>query len=99
MPDNSLGRVAVSSSHVDVGWTIGGGIEWAWSQNWSFKAEYLYFDLPGQTVTLDYAACQNPGSCLPGNAINYRFDQRGQIVRGGVNYKFDWGKGPVAARY
>jgi outer membrane immunogenic protein len=27
------------------GWTAGGGAEWAFTRNWSVKAEYLYFDL------------------------------------------------------
>jgi outer membrane immunogenic protein len=28
-----------------VGWTAGGGVEWMASQNWSIKAEALYYDL------------------------------------------------------
>ncbi len=34
---------STSSNGLD-GWTIGGGIEYMWSPNWSVKAEYLYFD-------------------------------------------------------
>ncbi|WP_315831196.1 porin family protein [Bradyrhizobium prioriisuperbiae] len=28
-----------------LGWTAGGGVEWAFQQNWSAKLEYLYTDL------------------------------------------------------
>ena len=27
-----------------IGWTAGGGIEWAFAQNWTAKAEFLYLD-------------------------------------------------------
>jgi outer membrane immunogenic protein len=35
---------AVSASSTYSGWTVGGGIEWAFMNNWSAKAEYLYID-------------------------------------------------------
>ena len=40
-----------SSSNTAVGWTIGGGAEYALGRNWSLKAEYLYVHLAafGQT--------------------------------------------------
>ena len=28
-----------------IGWTVGGGIEWAFAANWTAKAEFLYIDL------------------------------------------------------
>lgn len=28
-----------------MGWTAGGGAEWAFSPNWSAKLEYLYSDI------------------------------------------------------
>ena len=28
-----------------IGWTVGGGIEWAFAANWTAKAEFLYLDL------------------------------------------------------
>ena len=31
------------------GWTIGGGLEWAFANNWSAKAEYLYSNLGDAT--------------------------------------------------
>jgi outer membrane immunogenic protein len=36
---------AGSVSDTKAGWTLGGGVEWAFASNWSMKAEYLYVDL------------------------------------------------------
>lgn len=59
-----------------VGWTLGGGVEFALAQNWTAKAEYLYVDL-GNT------ACS--ASC--GFVANH-VDFTSSIVRGGLNYRF-----------
>ena len=89
-----IGRQFIaSSSDLRYGWTVGGGAEWAFSKNWSVKAEYLYYDLGSHTI-------RGPQS-NPVNGVDfatYSFATRGNIVRGGLNYKFDWA-GPVVARY
>jgi outer membrane immunogenic protein len=33
------------------GWTAGGGIEYAFTPNWTAKAEYLYVDFPSPSFT------------------------------------------------
>ena len=38
------------------GWTVGGGIEVAVAEHWTFKAEYLYVDLAN-------AACNHGNGC------------------------------------
>jgi len=50
----------ISSSEFKSGYTLGGGVEWAFSPNWSLKGEYLYVDLgkesfstPAGTFTTD----------------------------------------------
>jgi outer membrane immunogenic protein len=72
-----------------VGYAAGAGIEYAFTNNWSVKVEYLYTDL-GRSNNNDF-----------GFLSTYR--QRNNIVRAGLNYKFDWGMGgmggPVVARY
>jgi outer membrane immunogenic protein len=74
------------------GWTVGGGIEWALGNNWSVKAEYLYADLGDyQTV-----ACN---SAVTSHCYSFNHDATIQVVRAGLNYKFDWSKSPVVARY
>jgi outer membrane immunogenic protein len=80
--------VAVSSSSVRAGWTIGAGMEWAFAPSWSLKFEYLYFDLGNSVRTLSFAGL---GGGAVGNAINYNFSEWGQLARVGVNYRFNLG--------
>jgi len=32
------------------GWTAGGGIEYAFTSNWTAKVEYLYVDFPSPNI-------------------------------------------------
>jgi outer membrane immunogenic protein len=86
--DNFPGAIVYSgsASQTALGWTIGGGWEVAlpaqWSR-WTFKAEYLYYSLPGTDV-LAPPAPPNP----PFTAI-YDFGRtKGSIIRVGLNYRF-----------
>jgi outer membrane immunogenic protein len=86
-----------SLSDTRVGWTVGGGAEWAFSPNWSAKIEYLYVDLG----TVSYAdACVTPAVICAGfaQAPSYQTDlkTRENIVRLGINYRFG---APVVAKY
>jgi len=44
-PGNFWTGASGSLSTAQVGWTAGGGVEWMFMTNWSFKVEYLYYDL------------------------------------------------------
>lgn len=84
----------ISSTNTEVGWTIGAGVEWAFDNRWSVKAEYLYVDLGPRTLT-------TVGSGRVAdltNTLNDSFSNKYQLVRVGVNYKFDWAV-PVVAKY
>ncbi|MFN3685850.1 outer membrane protein [Salinarimonas sp.] len=67
---------------VRAGWTVGGGVEFAWTDNLTVRAEYLYYDLGRQTVTA------NTTGPLAGTNVSYRFNNSGQIGRVGVSFKF-----------
>jgi len=42
----AFSRAALAGLHdTDTGWVAGAGIEWAYSNAWTLKAEYLYYDL------------------------------------------------------
>ena len=41
-----------TASETRTGWTVGGGIEWAFWNNWSMKAEFDYYDFGTSSVTL-----------------------------------------------
>lgn len=70
-------NVAFSQSKTDVGWTVGGGIEWAFADRWSAKLEYLYMDL-GDSQTIDFT----PLSSITSHHL------RDNIARVGVNLHF-----------
>ena len=85
VPDGFAGTtVAVSSNSNRTGYTAGGGVEYAISNKWTAKLEYLYYDLGSETLLLNYASL--PGGV--GNAINYTFTEKGNIVRLGLNLRF-----------
>ena len=73
-----------SASEVRFGWTIGGGLEHAFSRGWSLKAEYLYFNLGDVTYTGHSTAGFVSG--LP--TLDSRVSVDGHIARVGLNYKF-----------
>jgi len=81
--DFAVTHYDVSGSDTRVGWTIGGGIEHSFASNWSLKAEYLYYDLGSVSLTA------NPSPPNPPFQTRSDFDERGQIVRAGLNYKFN----------
>jgi outer membrane immunogenic protein len=86
---------SISSTFNRTGWTVGGGVEYALTHNWSLKAEYLYADLGTATTG---AQTFPPTFFFAPAFINYNHRYTENIARAGVNYKFDWA-GPVVARY
>ncbi len=60
------------------GWTLGGGVEYAFTQNVTAKVEYLYYDLGDTKLSV------NDGV----RAATYKAENQGSIVRAGINYKF-----------
>jgi outer membrane immunogenic protein len=66
----------VNSGATNTGWTAGGGLEYAFTRNWSAKVEYLYVDLGSVGL-----------ACTPGcGTSSVKFNEN--IVRGGVNFHF-----------
>jgi outer membrane immunogenic protein len=77
-------------SHTETGWTIGGGIEYAVTGNWSVRAEYRYTDFGNFTDA-------TPFTFGFGSVVNHHETEN--AVRAGFSYKFDPFGAPVAARY
>jgi outer membrane immunogenic protein len=75
-----------SKSDVKFGWTVGAGAEYALTNNWTIKGEYLYYDLGKSNVTT--AANAAAAAAVPGVAYLNKVENTGHIVRAGVNYKF-----------
>jgi outer membrane immunogenic protein len=80
---------SAASSNTHVGWTVGGGVEWALVDNWTAKVEYLYVKLDNET----YFA----GSGT--NGLGFDADLDVHTVKVGLNYRFGYGKAPVIAKY
>jgi outer membrane immunogenic protein len=64
-----------------LGWTAGGGIEYAITDDWTAKAEYLY-------VNFGTTSCPAMTNC--GALISASISRAENVVRGGINYKFTW---------
>jgi outer membrane immunogenic protein len=83
----ALGLVAASASETRWGWTVGAGLEYAFSPNWSAKIEYNYLDFGNKSVTF---------TAVPGITGTIDIDQNINVVKAGINYRFG---GPLYARY
>jgi outer membrane immunogenic protein len=75
-----VSNVSATASETRVGFTVGTGIEWAIAGGWSAKAEYNYMDFGRRTVDF--------GADAAGNPVNLDIDQRIQVIKAGVNYRF-----------
>jgi outer membrane immunogenic protein len=75
--------IDLSKDDLDWGYTVGGGVERMFhslGHRWSFKVEYLYFNLDSQSFT-----------GVSGNGFgffNWRAETEGHIVRAGLNFHF-----------
>jgi outer membrane immunogenic protein len=78
----SINTYVGSATKTKAGWTIGGGAEYALSQNWSIKLEYLYVDL-GTTSAIGIPNPPNPPLYTEATV-----DTKVSIARVGVNYRF-----------
>lgn len=66
------------------GYTVGAGLEYLFTQNWSGKVEYQYYDFGNTSFNVG------------GVGFNAKNDEH--TVKAGLNYRFNWG-GPVVAKY
>ncbi len=81
-----------------IGWTVGVGLEWAFSRNWTAKLEYDYMNFGtkmesfsgiGTGGTYGYYDCYY-GPCNATNISTSIFQQVSE-VKAGINYKFEPG--------
>jgi outer membrane immunogenic protein len=80
--DFTLTHYDTSGSDTKTGYTVGGGVEHALTSSWSVKAEYLFYDLGKTTLTA------NPSPPNPPFQTSSSFEEKGNIVRAGINYHF-----------
>jgi outer membrane immunogenic protein len=70
----------------NAGFVVGGGLEWAITNSWSVKAEYLYLDFGKATAT--GTITNNPPGIAYAQGISTSSDLTAQVARVGVNRKF-----------
>lgn len=69
-----------STDDTNWGWTAGAGVEYAITDNWTLKTEYLYVDLGDTTAYSGFLA--------PGIYANLDTKTTFHTIKVGVNYKF-----------
>ncbi|HEU0179929.1 MAG TPA: outer membrane beta-barrel protein [Blastocatellia bacterium] len=84
-----------SNNNTISGWLAGGGIEWAFADNWSARVEYDFLGLSDRTLTVPL------GVPVIGGDVFTLHDRNVQMVTFGVNYRFNWfsPSNTVATRY
>jgi outer membrane immunogenic protein len=89
--------VSVTNTSTRSGWTVGGGLEYAFLNNWTVRGEYLYANFG--TFNNSLSGTCNFGGCPQAVFVVLHPEKLTEnIVRVGVNYKFGWGA-PVVANY
>ena len=73
-----------SSGGWNTGWTVGGGIEWAFAGPWSAKIEYDYIKLSSNNFTVPAGSITG----LPAGDVFTTANRNTQTVLFGVNYRF-----------
>lgn len=68
---------AVDRGSSATGWTVGGGLEYAFDMHWSAKAEYLYVKFPDKTAAVG-----------GGTPYIFSLSDSESIARAGINYRF-----------
>lgn len=81
--------ISASGDDDNMGWTLGGGLEWAFTNSMSFKMEYMHVSLGdnNRTFTTVSGGTLNP-AYVGGQTITVRNDNKFDIVRAGVNFRF-----------
>jgi outer membrane immunogenic protein len=67
-----------TQSDLQIGWTTGAGLEYAFDDHWSVKAEYLYVDLADKKYRFD----------VRGETVRQKVGVDQHIARVGLNYRF-----------
>jgi outer membrane immunogenic protein len=81
---------AFSGSQNRSGWTAGGGVEGAlWGTAWTWKFEYLHLDFDRANFVFITVPTGTLSSSVVARSARFTDD----IIRVGVNYRFNWGGG------
>lgn len=79
---NSIG---IGRDKTKIGYTVGGGVEYALDPKWSMKLEYQYINLGDETVV---GEAVSPAGAPTGETFKSGYDFDVHTVRAGLNYRF-----------
>jgi outer membrane immunogenic protein len=94
---NSGGGLFGKNNDSDVGWVLGGGVEWAWTNNLSIKLEGLWVSMDDNNNRFGFGngivGVSNTGAPIRGNTGGFGFagnnnDNEFFVARVGINYRF-----------
>lgn len=74
---------SIAGSTNRTGWTAGGGIEWAFADNWSAMVEYDHYGFGSKGVSFT-------GPNVAPQSLIFNIKQSVDIVKVGVNFRFGW---------
>jgi outer membrane immunogenic protein len=87
---------ALNASQNRTGWTAGGGVEGAlWGTAWTWKFEYLHLDFDRVNYVFTTVTTGTVSPSVVTRSARFTDD----IVRVGLNYRFNWGGAGVIASY
>jgi outer membrane immunogenic protein len=78
-----------SLSRTRTGWTAGGGVEWMFAPNWSAFLEGNFMDFGSNNRQINTSL-----GTVCDSGCGFRHKATAATVLVGVNYRFNWGKGP-----
>lgn len=94
---------SLAARETRTGWTVGGGVEWAFFNNWSAKLEYDFYNFSARNVNLTGFFPGIGPSTFPAGPISVpgvRVRQTISQVKFGINYRFgSYQAGPLVASY
>ncbi len=83
---NTIGQEwSATTNPTLVGWTVGGGLEYALTDNVTIRGEYLFYDLGTEKFT---TAANGPAAATFPATFTIKTDAQGSIARAGFNIKF-----------
>jgi outer membrane immunogenic protein len=80
-----------SGTTTRTGWTVGGGVEYGWTRNWTVGFEYDYYDFGTLSPSLTGATglIVGPGMLAPGTTpASFQYRQTLSVAKASLNYRF-----------
>lgn len=75
-------------SSMRTGFVVGAGAEYSFLENWTARAEYVYFDLGETTQRYDVVSRVPATGFNAGTSVRATTDWTGSLLRLGLNYRF-----------